>query len=247
MGGALGRSALLGYGLLLGLGDERGDFRAQAGRVTAVIALGAGKLVSIVLLVGKQLLLCGALLLKLSFFCLEFGLERLDVVDGLGVGIVDLVGVIQTAYKVLEVGRIEKDLEKVGGASPVAGAKALGEDVLGLEQLGLLLGDGHLKLGDLVVGLLQVGLALCQVVLGDLKLLGNALQLGHGGLVLRLGARKRGEGRVGCSLGGARGKGPARETRGTCHDGNLAEVAPCELLCFHIVHDHVTSLLVLVR
>ena len=246
MGRALGCGALLGYGLLLGLGDKCGDLRAQASRVAAVITLSVGKLVGVVLLVGKQLLLGGALLLKLGFFCFEFGLERLDVVDGLGVGVVDLVGVIQTAYKVLEVGRVEEDLEQVGGAGPVASAETFGEDILSLEQLGLLLGDGYLELGDLVVGLLQVGLALSQVVLGDLELLGNALQFGHSRLILGLGAGKCRKGCVGCGLSATGCEGASHDACSTCHDGDLAEVAPGELSCFCIVHDHDTSLLVFV-
>ena len=247
MGRALGCSALLGYGLLLGLCDERGDFRAQAGRVAAVIAFGAGKLVGVVLLVGKQLLLGGALLLQLSLFRLELSLERLDVVDGLGVGVVDLVGVVQTAHEVLEVSRVEEDLEQVGGAGPVASAETFGEDILGLEQLGLLLGDGYLKFGDLVVGLLQICLALRQVVLGDLELFGDALQLGHSRFILGLGAGERRKGGVGCSLSATGCEGASHEACSTCHDGDLAEVAPGELSCFCTVHDHDTSLLVFVR
>ena len=247
MGGTLCCGTLLGYGLLLGLGDERGDFRAQAGRVAAVIAFGAGELVGVVLLVGKQLLLGGALLLQLGFFCFEFGLERLDVVDGLGVGVVNLVGVVQTAHEILEVGRVKEDLEQVGGTGPVASAQARGEDILSLEQLGLLLGDGRLKFGDLVIGLLQIGLALCQVVLGDLELFGDALQLGHSRFILGLGARERRKGGVGCGLSATGCEGASHEACSTCHDGNLAEVAPGELSCFCIVCDHDTSLLVFVR
>ena len=177
----------------LGLLHERGDLGGKARGVGLVACHRGLEVVGVGLLVGEELLLLGALLLKCGFLALELRLEVLDRLDGLGVGVRDLAGVVQAAHEVVEARRVEQDAQEVGVAGAVACVHAVGEDVLGVGELLLLLGDGGLELLDLLVGRVEVRLALGELVFGLFELAAVALQRRHGGLVFRLGAREGGQ------------------------------------------------------
>ena len=122
------------------------------------------------LLVGHELLLGGLLLLELGLLGRQLALERLDVVDGVGVLLAHLVRVHDVARKRVERVGAKQDAQQVGVAILVVRGNALAQDGLLLLQLRLRLLDVGVKGVDLGVRLVELYLRLVQVLGGLLRL-----------------------------------------------------------------------------
>ena len=171
----MGRLVL--HGLLLRLPHEVDDVLGQA----AGVALHGVDLVLQGLCVGEllvvELLLLALLCLQVALLLLELRLEILDGLDSLGVSVGGLACVEQAVSEILEARGIEDDGQHVRATGLVRGVDAVGQDVLGVGELGLLLRDGHLEIIDLGVRLVELGLRLAQRILGEFGLLRERAQL----------------------------------------------------------------------
>ena len=93
---------------------------------------------------------------QLLLFLFQLGFEFLDLVDGLGVVLVDLIHVVDTAYQVLETRGTEDHVQKRHGTGLVAGAHTAGQHHACRVQLDVGLVDLDLRKLDIVLGLLQL-------------------------------------------------------------------------------------------
>ena len=197
-GNLLGGSLCGGLGLSLCLGVEGLHLVVEAGDIGGA---GVGLLVEALqvgCLLGLELLLLHALLLQLGLAGFKGGLDVLHVLDGLRVGVGNLAGVVDAADEVLEARGREDDVEHVGLAGAVIGAQAVGQDVLGLLELGLLVGDERLGFGDGLVGGIELRGRCLIGALSLVYLLVETVELLRGGGVAGLRVGECGQGRGAC-------------------------------------------------
>ena len=183
---AVGRGLLLGgllRRLLSGLvgGLLLGDLVLDLLVKRAHVRLGLGdlgvELVLLGLLVGEELLLLGLL-------GVEVVLDGLDLLDGLGVRLAHLGGVVHAAHEVVEAVGVEDDRRQRHAAGLVVGRHAAGEHRLRLFELALLLldlGVSGIEVGLGLVDLLAHGGGLVvEVVQVRVRIVELGLELGRG-------------------------------------------------------------------
>ena len=142
-------------------------------------------------------------LLLLGLLRAQVGLDVLDVLDGLGVGVAHLGRVGDARHHVIKAVGVEDDGRKGHVAGLVAAADTLSKYALGLLELVLLLGnlgiggvEVRLGLVDLLAGLLGLGVQIVKVAVGlvelSLQVSGGDVGIGGRGRNAKAG---RGDGR----------------------------------------------------
>ena len=156
VGDATGSAAMGGLlGLAGGLLSERLLHLGVKGVVVALRTLDLGLVAAEVLLRLRGLgLLLALLVLEVAHLLLELLGQGAHLVDGVGVGVVDLVEVVDAADQVLDAGGAQDDVKRGLGATLVGAPHTVGEDSPLLRKLRgrsvyLLLGLGHLGAGGL--------------------------------------------------------------------------------------------------
>ena len=189
-----GRLLLLG---LLGRSDLLLHLLIQA----VVIGLGISDLgiqgLLVRSLLGEERLLRGLLVGQLLLFLLKLRRQVLHAMDGIGVLLGDLLGVIDAVDQVVEVVGVENHVDHGDAAGLVGGDNTLGEQLTLVRELLLGLLDLGVGLLDLGVGLVQRRLGLLQGGIRDLGLVVQGAELLAGGIEVSLGHRIGGHGSEG--------------------------------------------------
>ena len=142
------------------------------------------------------------MLVKRLLVGLKGRFDVLDCLDGLGVGVRSLVGVVQATHEVVEVGCLQEHVDERDVACAVACCHAIVQNVLCLRQLGLLGLDIGLELVDLGLGVVDLVKNVVVLRLGVEVLVVEIINLRKGVFIARLRIRKR---RLGLGGGGVVG------------------------------------------
>lgn len=86
---------------------------------------------------------------ELGLLCVELSLNRLDILDGIAVALVDLLNVMRVGDEFLKRARGQQQRQDVRAAGLVAGGHAIGKVVALLLELGLLFIDLGLRVVNL--------------------------------------------------------------------------------------------------
>ena len=136
-----------------------------------------------------EFLQVGLLCLELSLLRVELGLNRLDVLDGVAVALVDLLDVVRVGNELFKRARGQQQRQDVGAARLVAGCHAIGKVVTLLLELGLLGVDLSLRIVNLALDVFDIvkglGILVCQrrILICDAVELGlDLIELGLGGI-----------------------------------------------------------------
>ena len=131
----------------------------------------------------------GLLCFELGLLCVELSLNRLDILDGIAVALVDLLNVMRVGDEFLKRARGQQQRQDVRAAGLVAGGHAIGKVVALLLELGLLFIDLGLRVVNLALDILDVveGLGILvgqrRILICDAVELGlNLVELGLGGI-----------------------------------------------------------------
>ena len=136
-----------------------------------------------------EFLQVGLLCFELGLLRVELSLNRLDILDGIAVALVDLLNVMRVGDEFLKRARGQQQRQDVRTAGLVAGGHAIGKVVALLLELGLLFIDLGLRVVNLALDILDVveGLGILvgqrRILICDAVELGlNLVELGLGGI-----------------------------------------------------------------